>query len=290
MTVQQPVDRPFYDKSLFTVSGTEVNLISIILLAVIVLGSFLLSMIAQRMLKKALLERFVKREGTFYALLRLLHYVIIIFGGLIGLSIIGIELGTLFAAGAVFAIAIGFAMQNILQNFVSGVILLLERSIKPGDTLEIENKVVKVVNMGIRTTVVRTLREEELIIPNSVLSQSIVKNYTLRDDKFYILVQVGVSYSSDVDKVTEALKAAAMKMDYCKSEGQVKIRFRDFGNSSLLFDLMIMVDKPWDQLQYMSDLRYAIWYEFKEEDITIAFPQLDVHLDNKELASIFKGK
>jgi len=107
-------------------------------------------------------------------------------------------------------------MQNVVQNFVAGVILLLERSIKPGDILEVEGLVVKVIDMGIRTTVVRTWKEEELIMPNSIFSQSPVKNYTLRDNEFRLGVVVGVSYDSDMKKVIEASMAVAIGAKLCE--------------------------------------------------------------------------
>ncbi len=121
----------------------------------------------------------------------------------------GIRLDALFAAGAVFAVGFGFAMQNIAQNFVSGVILLFERTIKPGDVIEVGGQIVKVQQMSIRATIVRTLDEEDVIVPNSSLVQSNVKNFTLEDNIYRVRVTVGVSYSSDVPKVKAALEGCA---------------------------------------------------------------------------------
>jgi potassium-dependent mechanosensitive channel len=111
----------------------------------------------------------------------------------------------LFAAGAVFAVGLGFAMQNIVQNFVSGVILMVERTIKPDDVLEVEGDIVRVQKMRIRATMVRTRNEEELIIPNSTLVQGAVKNYTLTDSRFLLGTVVGVTYGSDMQLVREVL-------------------------------------------------------------------------------------
>ena len=112
-------------KTLFTLSGTRVTPISIIIFFIVISFSVLLSFLLQRALKKAFSRRFAKREGTFAAILRLVHYSVVIIGFGIGLQTVGINISALFAAGAVFAIAIGFAMQNIVQNFVSGIILLV---------------------------------------------------------------------------------------------------------------------------------------------------------------------
>ena len=274
-------------KKLFTISGTQVTVLSVIVFVVVILISYFTSFVLQRGLKKALSKRFQKREGTLDALLRLLHYVILIIGFSVALQTIGIDLSALFAAGAIFAIAIGFAMQNIIQNFVSGVILLLERSIKPGDILEVEGKIVKVITMGIRTTVVRSRLQEDLIMPNSVISQSTVKNYTLRDNKFRLEVLVGVSYDSDMKKVMEVLKSAALKMSW-RVDDEVSVLMRDFGSSSVDFGVYITIEHPWEQKKYMSELRQMIWFDFKDNDIVIAYPQLDVHLDSKVNDSIAK--
>lgn len=278
-------------KKLFSISGTDVTVLSVLIFIFIIILSILISFITQRALKKALNKRFEKREGTLDALLRLLHYIIIFIGFAVGLQVIGINLSALFAAGAVFAIAIGFAMQNIIQNFVSGVILLLERSIKPGDILEVEGKLVKVLAMGIRTTVVRSRLQEDLIMPNSIIAQATVKNYTLRDNKFRLEVLVGVSYDSDIQKVMSVLKAVADKASW-KVDKDVSIILRDFGASSVDFGVYVTIDNPWEQRNYASQLRQAIWFAFKENDIVIAYPQLDVHLDSKlnDAISKFAGK
>ncbi|NNL41865.1 MAG: mechanosensitive ion channel [Desulfobacterales bacterium] len=268
-----------FSKPLFTISGTEVTFFSIIVFILTVLFSIVISLVLQRGLKRALTHKFVKKEGALAALLRLFHYTIIIIGFAIGLQTIGINISALFAAGAVFAIAIGFAMQNIVQNFVAGVILLLERSIKPGDILEVEGTVVKVITMGIRTTVVRTWKEEELIMPNSIFSQSTVKNYTLRDNEFRLGVVVGVSYGSDMKKVIEVLEKTAADLPWRLPEPKPRVLLQAFGNSSVDFGVYINIDEPWSQRIYKADLRKKIWFAFKKANITIAFPQLDVHLD-----------
>ncbi len=268
-----------FNKTLFTISGTEVSFFSIVLFFLVLIGTILFSKIAQRALNKTLRKRFLKREGTLAALLRLLHYLIIIVGFTIGLQIIGINLSALFAAGAIFAIAIGFAMQNVVQNFVAGVILLLERSIKPGDVLEIDGTIVKVVDMGIRTTITRTLIDEELIMPNSIFSQSTVKNYTLQDSIYRLGVVVGVSYDSDMNQVIRVLEETAADVTWRLPEPSPTVRLQDFGSSSVDFGVFVSIDDPWQQRALMSDLRKDIWFAFKDAGITIAYPQLDVHLD-----------
>jgi small-conductance mechanosensitive channel len=266
-------------KPLFTLSGTEVTLLSVFIFFFIIFVSIIISLFLQKALKRTLASKFKKREGTLAALLRLVHYTIIIIGFGIALQTIGINISALFAAGAVFAIAIGFAMQNIVQNFVSGIILLVERSIKPGDILEVEGVVVKVIDMGIRTTVVRTWRDEELIMPNSIFSQSTVKNYTLRDNVFRLGAEVGVHYNSDMKKVIEVLEETARNIPWRLPEPEPRVLLQEFGDSAVIFGVYINVDEPWKQRVYMSELRKAIWFALKDNNITIAFHQVDIHLD-----------
>lgn len=276
------------DTKLFTLSGAEVTVFEVFLFLLIFLGTIISSRIAQSTFNRALRKKFSKREGTLAALTRLLHYFIIVVGLTIGLQVIGIDLSTLFTAGAVFAIAIGFAMQNVVQNFVAGVILLLERSIKPGDVLEVDGHIVKIIDMGIRTTIARTLVDEELIMPNSVFSQSTVKNYTLRDNTYRLGVTVGVSYDSDMDLVFKVLEDTANAVTWRASEPPAAVRLQEFGNSSVDFGVYVSIDDPWQQRAYMSELRKDIWFAFKKVGISIAYPQLDIHFDSDLIAKISK--
>lgn len=268
-----------FTEPLFIISGTAVTLLSILIFILIITGSAVISVILQRALKRGLSHRFENQKGTLAAILRLVHYSIIIIGLGIGLQTIGINISALFAAGAIFAIAIGFAMQNIAQNFVSGIILLVERTIKPGDILEIEGNVVKVISMGIRTTIVRTWRDEELIMPNSILAQSAVKNFTLRDNEYRIGVTAGVSYDSDMKKVIEVLENTARSIPWRLAEPEPRVLLQDFGDSAVIFGIYVNIDNPWMQRVFMSEIRKAIWFAFKEAGIIIAYNQVDIHFD-----------
>jgi small-conductance mechanosensitive channel len=179
----------------------------------------------------------------------------------------------------VFAVGLGFAMQNLAQNFVSGVILLLERSIKPGDILEVESRVVRVQETGIRSTLVRTRDEEEMIVPNSTLVQATVKNFTLKDALYRVRVLVGVTYSSDLALVRKTLEEVGEKLTWRVPNRACQILLLEFGNSSVDFEVAVWTDDPWLARLHSSELREAIWWAFQEQGIVIAFPQVDVHFD-----------
>jgi small-conductance mechanosensitive channel len=187
-------------------------------------------------------------------------------------------LASLFAAGAVVAVAIGFALQNVLQNFVSGVILLTERSITEHDVLEVQGEQVVVERLGARATVARTRDDNQLIIPNSVLVQSSVTNLTLADSVHRIRTRVGVAYGSDMEKVERVLLAAGASIEDRVKEREPLALLLEFGDSSVVWELSIWCNDPWAARVTRSDLNMAIWRHFKAKGITIAFPQLDVHV------------
>jgi len=264
---------------IFELSGTGVNLVLILTVGLLVVATWIISNLLQRWVEQAFRARGVEDMGTTAITKRLLHYAIMAIGLGIALETIGISLSALFAAGAIFAVGIGFAMQNIAQNFVSGLILLVERAIKPGDIVEVEGRVVRVLKMGIRTTIGQTRDGEELIIPNASLVQSTVKNYTLGDPLFRIQAMVGVSYESDMKAVRGSLAQAAESVQGRMQDREPVIVLTDFGDSTVDWRVSIWTDDAWTSPRLASALREAIWWGLKDDGIEIAFPQIDVHFD-----------
>ncbi len=264
---------------IFALGKTQITTGTLVFILVIVIATILLSRLAQRSLERVLTKSGMKKESTVQVIRRLTHYAILLAGLVAALQTVGIDLSTLFAAGAVFAVGLGFAMQNIAQNFVSGIILLVEQSIKPGDVLEVEGEVVRVVKMGIRSTLVRTRNEEELIVPNAILAQGMVKNYTLSDSSYLLKAEVGVIYGSDMKMVREVLEQAAASVPWRDQSQEPRVLMREFGDSSVNFSVFVWIDEPWPARRLLSDLNESIWWALKDAGITIAFPQLDVHFD-----------
>ncbi|HMB68540.1 MAG TPA: mechanosensitive ion channel domain-containing protein [bacterium] len=266
-------------RELFSISGTPVTTATALTFFLILVVTFWISAIVQKALERGMRRRGVAAEGTVAAARRLTHYAILALGFGVGLQTVGIDLTALFAAGAFFAVAMGFAMQNITQNFVSGVILLVERTIKPQDVLEVEGRMVRVLHLGTRATVVRTLDEEELIVPNSVLVQSTVTNYTLRDPLVRLRVMVGVTYDSDMKQVRQVLEHATAELPWRSRQRDPVILMKAFGSSSVDWEVSVWVEEPWRLAGHSSELHEAIWFALKDAGIVIAFPQLDLHLD-----------
>lgn len=265
---------------LFRLGGTTFTVASVLVFIAIVALAFAFSRFVRGALRN-LLARQGWKQSTLGAVTGLLHYFILIFGVLLAFRAVGVDLSALFAAGAILAVGVGFAMQNVAQSFVAGVILLAERAIKPGDILEVEGRVVRVHDMGIRSTIARTRDGEDLIIPNATLIQSTVKNYTLKDSAFRVRASVGVVYRSDLAVVRRILESVARAVTerYGVPDPPWQVILTGFGSSSVDYEVSIWMQDPWAARLAVSELHESIWWAFREHGITIAFPQLDVHFD-----------
>jgi len=266
---------------LFELSGTRVTVATAISVVLIMLFTIWGSRLIRRGLEIWFRRRDVAAGGTVHAVNRLVHYIVVFAGFGIALQTLGISLGALFAAGAVFAVGIGFAMQNIAQNFVSGVILLVERAIKKHDIVRVEGELVRVEKLGIRSTIVQTRDGLDLIVPNSAIVQSTVTNYTLDVPDYRVRIIVGVTYDSDMHLVRSTLESIAASFSERSGMGtrDSQVVMVDFASSSVDFQIAIWTNDPWTERGLLSELRFAVWDAFKAADIVIAFPQVDVHLD-----------
>lgn len=264
---------------LFDVGNTTVTVSTLITVGVILLATILISRAIRHTVSRVL-QRTRGGSEALGTITGLLHYIVLLFGFGIALQTVGIDLSALFAAGALFAVALGFAMQSITQNFVAGVILLSERAIKPGDVLSVEGKLVKVLDMGIRAITAETRDGEHLIVPNAVLIGSTVTNYTLSHSSVRIRVPVGVVYSSPMDVVKQTLESVAQELTtQWGAERTPVVLMTQFGDNSVNFEVRVWIDSPWDVEAFRAQLHEAVWWAFQEKNITIAFPQLDVHFD-----------
>lgn len=273
----------FLDQEFFRVGNQTVTYTDLLAVAVVLSATWLFSGMAQRGLQRVYQRRKIRDEGTLRVSQRLLHYGIMALGTVAALKIGGIDLTALFAAGAVFAVVLGIAMQNVSENFIAGVILMAERSITPGDVLEVEGRVVRVMRMGIRATVARTRDEEELIIPNSLLVRTTVKNYTLRDSLYRLRAKVGVAHGSDLKLVREVLQATAAKLPWRDVERDPRVLLLEIGSSAIHYDVSVWIEDPWHSQRALSQFNEAIWQAFRDNGITVAFPQLELHLDAEGL-------
>jgi potassium-dependent mechanosensitive channel len=276
--ITEQADR-ILNTQLFAISGTPVTAVTLLAILAVMLIGWWFARVASVGVHRAMRARGVTDIGTLELTKRLVRYVILLLVLGVGLQTVGLDLTVLFAAGAFFAIAAGFAMQNIAQNFVAGFILMADRTIRTGDVLNVEGRVVTVTHMGLRATIARTRDEEDLVIPNSVLVQNTVTNYTLRDRNYRIRALVGVTYDSDMDQVMRVLGEAAGTLPWRVAEFEPRVLLTEFGDSSVNFEVNVWTTDPWASRRLASQLNLQIWRAFHEHGIVIAFPQLDLHLD-----------
>ena len=273
----------------FSIGGSAVTVADLLVVLGILFTTWLFSRVLRNGLERFMRRRDIGDEGTVAVTLRVTHYAIMAIGLMTALSQVNINLSGLFAAGAIFAVGIGFALQNLSENFVSGVILMFERSIKPGDIVEVDGYVVRVLKLGMRTTLARNREDEEILVPNSHLVAATVKNFTLHDTVLRIRADVGVEYASDMAQVMEVLQTMADSQPWRLQSRDPIVMMKGFGASSVDFEVSVWTDDPWLAPRLRSKLLQGIWFALAEADITIAFPQLDVHLDapvSEALASL----
>lgn len=262
------------------VSFGEIEITPAILLTatLIILIAYGISRLLQRMLRRGVFERIRLNEGSQSAICRLLHIIIMCIGVFIAIEYTGINLTTLAAVSAVLLVGIGLGLQNITHNFISGLILLFERPVQEGDFVEVGGVQGSVQAVNAYSTKVETLDKVTIIVPNSHFLSENVINWSYQDSKVRIHVSVGVSYGSDVELVAEALREVGRAHPEVLSDPEPQIQFLSFGDSSLNFDLLVWIADPTRQYFVVSDLNFAIVQAFRERDITIPFPQRDLHV------------
>jgi len=243
---------------------------------------FVLSIITgaiRRLLLHRVLTRTSLDQGQQYAFAHIMGYVVYLFGLLVGLQLVGLDLSNLVLLGSAIGIGLGFGLQNIANNFVSGIILLTERPIRVGDRVEVGGTNGDVIRIGSRSTWVRTNDNVVIIIPNSEFINNRVTNWTANDRQVRFNVPLGVSYGSDPERVREVLLEVAGRHPDVLKDPEPEILFVGFGDSSLDFHLRVWTTtRVQTPLPLASELYFSIFRAFKENGIEIPFPQRDLHL------------
>lgn len=245
------------------------------------LGVMLLFTVFSRGSRRFLETSFLPQAGAEPALTQLVAtlvaYAILIAGLLAALSLMGVSLTALAVVAGGLSVGIGFGLQEIVSNLISGFILLLERSIGPGDVVQEGNTIGIVEEIGIRSMRLRTPDNIELIVPNARFLTETVTNFTRSEARVRVHIPVGVSYQAEPREVEQALLEAASAPGVL-AEPAPSVLFADFGESSLDFELLVWTDDPFEIPGLTSRLRYRIWQALADRQIEIPFPQRDVHI------------
>jgi potassium efflux system protein len=262
----------------FMVGSRKVTLGLVLTAAAVLYGAFLTSWAVQTMLMKGVFTTRELQVGVRISIARLIHYGFVFVGFLLALVALGVHLRDITIIAGALGVGIGFGLQGIVNNFVSGLILLFERPVKVGDYIQLGEKWAEIKRIGLRATVVETLDRSEIVVPNSDLISNQVTNWTLSNRMVRLVIPVGVEYGSDVPLVMETLKEAAMASSKIMRMPEPQVLFVNFGESSLDFELRVWMSNIDDRFTVKSQLHQEIDSRFRQAGIVIAFPQRDLHL------------
>ncbi len=251
-----------------------------IALLIFILGMVLARVITQNVGKRLLTATHLDQTAA-AAVEKVLYYVALLFIILFALRTVNIPLTVFTIFGGAIAIGIGFGAQNLINNFISGFILMVERPVKIGDVIEVDNTYGIVEDIGTRCTRVRTPGNMHILVPNSSFLEKNIVNWTLADHEIRAQITVGVIYGSDTRQVKQLMIKAVKEHKKIMESPEPFVLFSDFGDNSLVFDLYfwVRIQRVMDRRMIESDLRFRIDNLFREAGIVIAFPQRDVHLD-----------
>ncbi len=262
----------------WTIGGFTLTPGYVLTVFLVIYGSFVVSRMLQALLLQDVLPRYSAQIGVQLAITRLVHYAVLVIGFLVLLKVMGLELSRLALLGGALGVGIGFGLQTIVNNFVSGLILLFERPLKVGDMIQVGEDMGEVRKLGLRATVVRTFDNADIVIPNADLISGQVTNWTLANRKIRVRVPVGVAYGSDIATVMKILEQCAEDNPMVLSQPRPRALFLAFGASSLDFELRVWVADFANRRSVLSELNQEIEAEFSNAGIEIPFPQTDIHL------------
>jgi potassium efflux system protein len=269
------------------VSGVElskdVTLLQIILGISFIMGGVVAAKNIRGVIEIGVFERFKMDNGARYALITILGYILVGTGGVVGLSLLGIDWSKLQWIVAALGVGLGFGLQEIVANFVSGIIILFERPIRVGDLVTIGDQTGTVTNISIRATTVTDFDNREVLLPNKSIITENVTNWTLNDAVTRVVIKIGVAYGSDVEQVRDLLMQELKNKKDILTQPAPQVFFLEHGDSSLNFEARVYVEKT----EYRLPVTHAINSSFNrvlaEHNISIPFPQRDLHIISSQM-------
>ncbi len=248
----------------------------LIVILIFLVTKLILWVIRNTIFRKQTVERM--QMSNAYSLFQIIRYIIWIVSILFMMQTLGISITVLLAGSAALLVGIGLGLQQTFNDFISGIILLIEGTTKIDDVLEIDGEVVKIQEIGIRTSKGLTRDDIIVIIPNSAITTNKVINWSHQSKKTRFRINVGVAYGSDVDLVIRVLEESALEHPEISDKVHIEARLVDFGNSSLDFQLLFFSDNVFRIEKVKAEIRKIINRKFIENGIIIPFPQLDLHV------------
>ena len=271
----------FLEFELLHIGNYVISVFTIVrILLIIIVITIILKLIKKALMGKNVIAKF--DTGTTFAIYQIIKYTVWIIGFGLILETIGIQVTVLIAGSAALLVGIGLGLQQTFNDIVSGMILLSERSIKIDDILEIDDDIVKIQDIGLRTSKGLNRDQISIIIPNSLITTNKVINWSHQTKRNRFKINIGVAYGSDVDLISKVLIESALEHEDVRHREKIDVMLLDFGDSALHFQLLFFSEEIFRIEKIKSDIRKIIARKFKEHGIVIPFPQRDIHIKNKE--------
>ncbi|NKI27550.1 mechanosensitive ion channel [Arenibacter sp. 6A1] len=267
----------FLEFELLSIGKYNLKVIGLVIAFLIIMVTrLILWIIKKSMFRRRNLELF--NEGNTYSLYQIIKYTIWVIAVGFILETLGVKVTLLIAGSAALLVGIGLGLQQTFNDIISGIILLSERSIRISDVLQIDGDIVKIQEIGLRTSKGLNTDDISIIIPNSLITTNKVINWSHQTNLNRFRIDVGVSYGSDVEFVIKILEESAREHPEVDDEKTVEARLKNFGNSSLDFQVLFYSSTIFGSDRMKSDIRRIINLKFQQNNITIPFPQMDVYI------------
>jgi len=270
----------FLFKPFFVIGSSPVSVISIALLLIIISGSMFLSKYLIKLLQNDVYPNTTLEIGIQNVINAFLKYFVLATGVIIGLQVNGINLSVFATIGAGLMVGIGFGLQNIASNFISGIVILLERPIKVGDYVDVNGVLGHVEQINGRSTLLRTRENIQMIVPNSKFISEKIINWSHNNLEVMVQVPIGISYANNPERAREVLLKIASDHGLVLDMPLPVVRLHEYGDSSINLVLEIWITEHNRRFEVISDINFKIYSAFKENDIHIPYPQMDVHMRN----------
>lgn len=269
---------------LIEVGGHSISIYNIVVLVFILFFVRLIVKIIERVIKSRLSSKSWITQGKEHAFVQISKYILYLIGFVLALEAVGLDTTTIIIGSSALFVGLGFGLQEAFRDFISGLILLFEGDVVIGDVIELENGMVAVVKkINLRTSKIRTRDGIILIVPNSQLINDRVINWSNSNKLTRFHVSVGVAYGSDVKLVERLLLESVKNLEQVSNRLKPFVRFVDFGDSSLDFEIHFWTEEVWRIEDYRSQIRFAIDQKFREHKVTIPFPQRDLHFKSSDV-------
>ncbi len=279
-------------KEIISIGNVKITIFLIIIAILIISLANRASNVITKYILPNVYRRYHLDRGIQFTFDRIFHYSVMVIAFVVSLTTVGIDLSALTVFAGMLGVGIGFGLQNIASNFISGIILLFERPIKVGDRVIVDDIIGDVERINMRATIIKTLDNEHIIVPNSYFLEEQVVNRSYSDPRLRLVIPIGVAYGTDVEKVRELLLQVAEEeksvSDTVLLYPKPFVNFVGFGNSSLDFELFVWITDPNQVVVIKSNINFRINKILAQHQVEIPFPQRDLHIRSVD-SGIMKG-